>query len=191
MIRAHLHQPMPMPKQLTHIAIFRTGYPDSRKAIFYHQLQQQLRILAIGLLLLDALGLDLRGIADPHLKTQLGQQSFEPAGISSRLHPHSYVDSSQLQVSIELIGLPIAVIQSSFATFASLFHQKCDLLKAGVIIYAYQHVRLLPPNLWSSSNQSLLGSRESTLLCNQVPHQDSTFPVSAAGSDGRRNTCLE
>src|ERR1700726_286153 len=25
------------------------------------------------------------------------------------------------------------------------------------------------PSLWSSSNQSLLGSREPTLLCNQVP----------------------
>ena len=61
---------MPVPQQLTHIAIFRTGYPDSWKAIFHHQFQQQLRILAVGLLLLDAPGLDLRGIADPHFETQ-------------------------------------------------------------------------------------------------------------------------
>src|SRR5450432_143619 len=146
-----------MPKQLPHITIFGTRYPNPREAIFHHQLQQQLCILAVSLLLLDALGLDLRGIADPHFETQLGQQSFEPAGISSRLHPHSYVNSSQLQVSIELIGLPIAVIQSSFATFASLFHQKCDLLKARVIIYAYQHVRLLPPSLWSSTTKVYSG----------------------------------
>jgi hypothetical protein len=32
-----------------------------------------------------------------------------------------------------------------FAIFAGLFHQKCNLLKARVIIYAYHHVRLLPP----------------------------------------------
>src|SRR5712691_3017391 len=136
---------MPVPKQLTHIAIFRTRYPDSRKAIFPHQLQQQLRVLAVGLLLLDALGFDLRWIADPHLKTQLCQQSLEPAGIPGRLHPHSHVDSSPLQVSIELLGLPIAVVQSLFAIFAGLLHQKCNLLKARVIIYAYHHVRLLPP----------------------------------------------
>src|ERR1700752_1032546 len=136
---------MPMPKQFTHIAIFRTRYPDSRKAIFHHQLQQQLRVFAVGLLLLDALGFYLRWIADPHLKTQLRQQSLEPAGISSRLHPHSHVASSQLQVSIELLGLPIAVVQSSFLILASSFYQKCNLLKARVIIYAYHHVRLLPP----------------------------------------------
>src|ERR1700688_1492544 len=136
---------MPVPKQLTYIAIFRTRDPDSRKAIFHHQLQQQLRIFAVGLLLLDALGFYLRWIADPHLKTQLCQQSLEPAGISGRLHPHAHVDSSQFQVSIKLLGLPIAVVQSSFAIFACLFHQKRNLLKARVIIYAYHHVRLLPP----------------------------------------------
>src|ERR1700681_4604847 len=136
---------MPVPKQLTQIAIFRTGYPNPRKAIFHHQLQQQLRIFAVGLLLFDALRLYLRWITDPHFETQLCEQSLEPAGISGRLHPHAHVDSSQLQVSIELLGFPITVVQSSFAIFASLFQQKCNLLKARVIIYAYHHVRLLPP----------------------------------------------
>src|ERR1700686_2483654 len=136
---------MPVPKRLTQIAIFRTGYPNPRKAIFHHQLQQQLRIFAVGLLLFDALRLYLRWITDPHFETQLCEQSLEPAGISGRLHPHAHVDSSQLQVSIELLGFPITVVQSSFAIFASLFQQKCNLLKARVIIYAYHHVRLLPP----------------------------------------------
>jgi hypothetical protein len=36
-----------------------------------------------------------------------------------------------------------------------------------VIIYAYQHVRLLPPESLVV-NQSVLRSREPTLLCNQV-----------------------
>jgi transposase IS116/IS110/IS902 family protein len=35
-------------------------------------------IFAVGLVLLDSLGLDLRGIPDPHLEPQLCQQSLEP-----------------------------------------------------------------------------------------------------------------
>ncbi len=52
-------------KQLTCIAIFWTRDQDSRKAILRHQLQQLLRIFAVGLLLLDALGFYRRWIADP------------------------------------------------------------------------------------------------------------------------------
>jgi len=35
--RAHLHQPMPMPEQLSQITILGIGHPDSREAIFHHQ----------------------------------------------------------------------------------------------------------------------------------------------------------
>src|SRR6516164_8642614 len=77
--RAHLHHPMPVPQQLSQIPILRTRYPDSRKTIFHHQLQQKFRILAVGLLLLDAPGLDLCWIADPQLDTELCQQPLEPA----------------------------------------------------------------------------------------------------------------
>jgi hypothetical protein len=45
------------------------------------------------------------------------------------------------------------------------------LLKARVIINAYNdHVRLLSPEPWSSSNHSLLGSRGPALLCNHVEY---------------------
>jgi len=71
--RTHLHQPMPVPKQLPQITILRTGYPDSRKAIFQQQLQQKFGIEAIGFLLADSQSLDLCRIADPHLETQLCQ----------------------------------------------------------------------------------------------------------------------
>jgi hypothetical protein len=53
--RAHLHQPMAVPKQLSQITILRTGYPDPGKAIFQQQLQQKFGIEAIGFLLADAL----------------------------------------------------------------------------------------------------------------------------------------
>jgi hypothetical protein len=63
--RAHLHQPVPVAKQLSQITILWTRYPDSWKTIFQQQLQQESDILAVGLLLAYSLGLDLCGIADP------------------------------------------------------------------------------------------------------------------------------
>jgi hypothetical protein len=78
------------------------------------------------------------------------------------------VDSSQLQVSIELLGLPIAVVQSSFLILASSFYQKRNLLKARVIIYAYHHVRLLPPEPLVVKQPKCTQVEEPTLLCNQV-----------------------
>jgi hypothetical protein len=58
---------------------------------------------------------------------------------------------------------------------ATLFNQKCNLLKARVIIYSYNHhVRLLPPERLVV-NQSLLGSKESTLLCHQLPASKSVY----------------
>src|SRR5215471_17891642 len=44
-----------MPQQLPQIPVLPTGHPDPRKAVFQHQLQNELRILAIGLLLAYAL----------------------------------------------------------------------------------------------------------------------------------------
>src|SRR6267378_1021105 len=62
------------------------------------------------------------------------------------LHPHAHADSSPLQFSVELLSFTIAVIQLSFPALPSFLIHKSDLLKARVIIYAYNdHVRLLPP----------------------------------------------
>jgi hypothetical protein len=74
--RAHLHQPMPVPKQLPQITIFWTAYPHARKVIFQQQLQLELGILTVGLLLADALGLDLRRIANPNFDTQFRQPTL-------------------------------------------------------------------------------------------------------------------
>jgi hypothetical protein len=67
--RAHLHQPMPVPQQLSQIPILWARYPDLREVIFQHQSAQESRIVAVGLLFLDPLGLDLRGIANPQFET--------------------------------------------------------------------------------------------------------------------------
>jgi len=38
--RAHLHQSVPMPQQLSQIPILGIRYPDSRKTVFHHEAQQ-------------------------------------------------------------------------------------------------------------------------------------------------------
>src|SRR6266849_8734793 len=144
--RPHLHQPMPMPQQLPQITILRIRYPHSRKTIFQQQLQQELGILAVGLLLPDSLGLYLCRISNPQLDTQFRQQPLEPACIPGGLHPHSHADSFLLQVPIKLLCFLIAVIQSPFAAFPSLCICESNLMIARVIIHSHnEHVRLLPP----------------------------------------------
>jgi hypothetical protein len=64
-----LHQPMPVPQQLSQIPILRARYPDLRGVIFQHQPEQESSILAVVLLLFYSLALDLCGIADPQLET--------------------------------------------------------------------------------------------------------------------------
>ena len=72
-VRAHLHQPMPMPEQLPQIPIFLVRYPDSWKAVFDQESQEQLGILAIGFLFAHPFGADLGCIPDPQFKLQLGE----------------------------------------------------------------------------------------------------------------------
>jgi hypothetical protein len=71
--RPHLHEPMPVPKQLPQIPILRIRCPDSRKAIFQKQPQQEAAVLAVGFLLPDSLGLNLRRISNPQPENQLCQ----------------------------------------------------------------------------------------------------------------------
>ncbi len=62
------------------------------------------------------------------------------------LHPHAHADSSLLKVPVESLRFTIAVIQSPFSVLTRFLIHKRNLLKARVIIYAYnQHVRLLSP----------------------------------------------
>src|SRR5215472_4704320 len=137
---------MAVPQQLPQIPVLRTRYPDPRKAIFQHELQQKSRILAVGLPLLNSLGLDLGRIADPQLETKLRQQPLEPAGKSGSLHAYPHADPSLVQVPIESFCFSLTVVQLLFIIFTGLFHQKCNLLKARVVIHAYNHhVRLLSP----------------------------------------------
>ena len=73
--RARLHHAMAMPEQLPQIAIFPVGHPDLGKVILQHELQNMLRVLAIGLLLAYPLGLDLGRVAHPQLESSAKSRS--------------------------------------------------------------------------------------------------------------------
>jgi hypothetical protein len=63
---------------------------SAEKVIFQHQSQNQLRILAIRLLLPHSLGTDFGSVADPQLEVQLRHQPFKPARMASGFHPYTY-----------------------------------------------------------------------------------------------------
>jgi hypothetical protein len=67
--RPRLDHSVTMPQQLPQISILPARYPDLPKAIFEHQSQNQMRILAIRLLLAHSLLANLGGIPDPQLKS--------------------------------------------------------------------------------------------------------------------------
>ena len=61
------------------------------------------------------------------------------------------------------------VVQFLFTTLTSLFYKKCNLLKARMVIYAYNHhVRLLSPEPEVVKQPQSTRVEEPTLLCNHV-----------------------
>src|SRR5882762_2626525 len=105
------------------------------------------------------------------------------------LHPHAHADASRLQLSVELLGFSITVVQWSFTALPSLFHKKCNLLKARVVIYAYNHhVRLLSPEPAVVKQPQFTRVKEPTLLCNHLFR----FPSSHKGNllSGKAITCV-
>src|ERR1019366_3610189 len=134
--RARLHHPVPVPQQLPQIPILPARYPDLRKAIFEQQSQNQLRILAIRLLLAYPLRADLRCVPDPQLKLQLGEQPLKPACMPARLHPHAHPHSLCREITVELLRF-LAMLQSRLLQFPSFGIHKSNLLEARVIVCSY------------------------------------------------------
>src|SRR4029077_2376100 len=77
----------------------------------------------------------------------------------SCLHPNSHHDSSLPQLAIKPFGFTFAVHQSLFSALSCFVIYIRNLLKARVIIYAYnQHIRLLLPSLgWFGIHQVYAG----------------------------------
>src|ERR1700758_4208681 len=103
------------------------------------------------------------------------------------LHAYPHADSSLLQVSIEFLCLSITVVQFLFTTLTSLFYKKCHLLKARVVIYAYNHhVRLLSPEPLVVKQPQFTRVEEPTLLCNHLGAGPSSQSVCDNGHSPRR-----
>src|ERR1017187_709690 len=130
------------------ISVFPARHPDLRKAIFHYQLQNQLRILAIRLLLAYPLGTDHGRVPDPQLEVQLRQQSFKPARMPAGFHPYTHLHSLGREIAVELLRL-LAVLQSLLPAFAGFGIHKRNLLEARMVVTPYNpHVRLLSPGPW-------------------------------------------
>jgi hypothetical protein len=118
------HHPVTVPQQLPHIAILPARHPDPRKVIFQHEFQNQLRILAIRLLLAYSLAADLSCVPDPQLKVQLRQQPFKPARMPTRFHPHAHLHSLGGEIAVELLPF-LAVLQLPLPAVAGVSIHKC------------------------------------------------------------------
>jgi hypothetical protein len=79
------------------------------------------------------------------------------------------------------------MIQSLFTVLTSLFHRKRDLLKARVVIYAYEHhLRLLSPEPVVVKQPKFTRVEEPTLLWNHLLGQVQFFLQSSKARAGAK-----
>src|SRR5437899_5661217 len=168
--RARLHHAMPVPQQLPQIAVLPAGHPDLRKVIFQHESQDQLRVLAIRLLLAHSPGPNLGRVANPQLKPQLGHQTLEPAGVPARLHADAHRFFRTRKSTVKLLRL-VAMRQPFLLDLSRPGVEQSDLLKLGMEIYSYNDHRSAPFSRarWLVSPPPTLPRvREPTLSWNQL-----------------------
>src|SRR3979411_1648985 len=157
-----------MPQQLAQIRVRPARHPDLRKTIFDQQPQNQLRVLAICLLLAYAPGANLGRISGPQLKLQLGHQSFEPACMPAGFHSQSHLVPCQRTVEVLCL---LAMRQPFFLELSGVGIHRSNLLKLGMEIYSYNDHRSAPFSraCWlASAPPTLLGPRKPTLSWNQL-----------------------
>src|SRR5882724_2830341 len=149
---------MTMPKQLPQITILPVRHPDPREAIFQHPSQNQLRILAIRLLLAHPLRADLGRVPDPQLKLQLPEQSFKPASLPTGFHPDTHAQQPGGEITIKLLRF-LSVLQAPFFKLPSVGIDQRNLLKPRVVICSYNDHCSAPFSraLVGWHHQSLLG----------------------------------
>ena len=113
------------------------GFPSSLprfvKIILQQPPQNVLCILAIRLLFAFALPGGLGGVPDPQLAVQFRPESLEPARMSTGFHAHTLLRFLGGQFTVELLGC-LTVLQSALLALPSFTIDKCNLLKARMII---------------------------------------------------------
>src|SRR5215472_4423352 len=124
-----------------------------------------LSIPRIGLLLPYHRRANLGRIPYPKLVSQRGQHPPQPLRVPSCFHAHAHW---LLQLSVKLLRLTVAVVESAFDEFASFRVHHRNLLEARMKITPYnQHTRLLSSESWSvSATKSTrpVGSRRCYLI---------------------------
>jgi hypothetical protein len=98
---------------LPQIPIFPARYPDLRQAIFDQQPQNQLRILAVRLLLAYSLGTDLGCISYPQLKRNSASNRSNQRACPIASIPHMYLGSLHRQIVMKRFPF-LAVQESAF-----------------------------------------------------------------------------
>jgi len=175
---AHLHQLVPVQQQLPQIALRGRGYPNPRKTVLQHQLQQVGGVPGIGLLRAYRRGSNTGGIAHPQFVSPLRQQPFEPQRIADRFHAHPH---RTLQASIKGLGFA-RMGPPTTAQLAGVLVQHGDLLKTRVIIACDNlHRWLLSPESWFRTTQAYSGSEGGQRRHPINEERESTRPPSAAG----------
>src|SRR6266700_676195 len=168
--RARLHHAMPMPQQLPQIPVLRARYPDLRKAILEQQAQDQLRVLAIRLLLAHPFRANLGRIANPQLKLQLGHETLEPACVPTGLHADAHGFVRTRESAVKLLRL-VGMYEPFLLDLSGRGVEQSDLLKLGMEIYSYNDHRSAPFSRASwlvLPPPTLTRVREPTLSSNQL-----------------------
>jgi hypothetical protein len=98
--------------------------------------RNQLRVLAIRLLLPHSLRADLGRIPNPQLKLQLRQQSFKPENMPARFHPDTHFQFLRSQISIELFRV-LSMLQPPFLQLTRVRIDKRNLLEERMVIRSY------------------------------------------------------
>src|SRR5215469_6248057 len=130
-----------MDQQLPQVPLGNRRYPDLRKAIFYHQLQNQLRRSPVMLLLPPILPGDRSRIPDPQLVSTPRQQALKPMRVPTGLDAYQHGLLLSCVKSSRLLGMQ----QPALDQLARSHLQHCDLLEARMKVTAYiLHIR--PPS---------------------------------------------
>ncbi len=97
----------------------------------------------IGLLFPNLLGADRSSVANPQLKLQLGEQTFEPEGMSAGFRADALPHATSFEVFVEVFGL-FLVFQALLVKFARVGVHIRNLLEARVMVTTLYLVCICP-----------------------------------------------
>src|SRR6516165_992720 len=126
-----------MPQKLPLVSVFPARYPNLRKIILQHEMQNVLCVLAIRLgLAATPLRSDRSRIPNPQLDIQFRQQSLEPSRVPAGFHSHAHLLSSARKLTVEFFGR-FSMLEPLLFPFPGFCIDKHNLLEARMVIAPY------------------------------------------------------